>query len=390
MRLSFHGPRRRALGAPLFTRFIFLLAALGCGSLLDGHAPSITMNRRWFTPFSGQNGWPGLPAVDSGVVVVGVIGGMAAFDVQTGALRWRSQVWSGGEMSFAGNISAKNGVACIADYFGVGCVETATGHLRWSASAEHPTQDGQSAVDGTALYYGTAEHTVVARALSNGDVLWKTDVDPDNTFGSRVFGVTLRGDTVLAATVRWLNFGGGILVGDLIALDRATGREEWRYTAASRSGFQGAPVLAGNLAIVNDVYSHGLIAIDLTSRQVVWRTDVHEDGYITAETPPVVIGDTLFSGSTDTQVHALNVRTGAYRWRIGTRAGSIGSTAVCGRLVLVVPVSGGPLNAVDRVRLIADRPTVLQGDELTGRIAVSGNTAFATGTRGVYALTCPD
>jgi hypothetical protein len=103
-----------------------------------------------------------------------------------------------------------------------------------------------------------------------------------------------------------------------------------------------------------------------------------------------LVGDTLFSGSTDTQVYAVNVHTGAYRWRVGTRAGSIGSTAVCGRLVLVVPFSGGPLNAVDRVRLIADRPTVLQGDELTGRIAVSGNTAFATGTRGVYALTCPD
>ena len=245
-------------------------------------------------------------------------------------------------------------------------------------------------MDGTALYYGTANHTVVARALTDGRVLWSTDVDPGNTFGSRVFGVSLRGGTVLAASVRWLTSTGGTLVGDLIALDRTTGRERWRYTAASRSGFQGAPVLTDNLAIVNDVESHGLVAIDLTTRQLSWRTSVREDGYITAERPPVLVGDTLFSGSTDTQVYAVNVRTGAYRWRVGTRAGSIGSTAVCGRLVLVVPFSGGPLSAVERERLIADRPSVLQGDELTGRIAVSGTTAFATGGRGVYALACPD
>lgn len=348
------------------------------------------MNRLWFTPFSGQNGWPGFPAVDSGAVLVGVIGGIAAFDARTGEPRWRAQVWSGGQMSFAGNVAARDGLACIADYFGVGCVEIATGQLRWSAAADQATQDGQSAMDGRALYYGTAEHTVVARSLTNGEVLWTSDIDPGNTFGSRVFGVSLRGDTVLAATVRWLNFTGGIIVGDLIALDRRTGRELWRYTAPSKSGFQGAPVLADNLAIVNDVYSHGLVAIDLTTREVSWRTDVHEDGYITAEAPPVLVGDTLFTGSTDTQVYALNVHTGAYRWRVITRAGSIGSTAVCGRLVLVVPFSGGPLSAVDRVRLVADRPTVLQGDELTGRITVVGNTAYATGARGVYALVCPE
>ena len=370
--------------------FLFLLAALSCGSLLDGHAPTISMKRLWFTPFSGQNGWPGLPAVDSGAVLVGVIGGIAAFDTGTGAPRWRAQVWSGGEMSFSGNIVARDGLACIADYFGVGCVDIVSGQVRWSSPSDRATQDGESAMDGAALYYGTADHTVVARALTSGEVLWRTDVDPGNQFGSRVFGVTLRGDTAFAATVRWLNNGGGSLVGDLIALDRVTGREIWRFTAPSRSGFQGAPVLAGNLAIVNDVNSHGLVAIDLTTHQVAWRTDEREDGYITAEKPPVLVGDTLFSGSTDTQVYAVNVRTGAYRWRVGTRAGSIGSTAVCGRLVLVVPFSGGPLSAVDRVRLISDRPTVLQGDELTGRIAVSGTTAYATGARGVYALSCPE
>src|SRR3954469_8500384 len=262
MRLHLVGSTRSSVGPLSPASLVLILLALSCGSLLDGHAPGISMNRLWFTPYSDQNGWPGLPAVDSGVVLVGVIGGIAAFDATTGASRWRAQVWSGGEMSFAGNIVARDGLACIADFFGVGCVDIVSGQVRWSSPSDRATQDGESAMDGAALYYGTADHTVVARALTSGEVLWTTDVDPGNQFGSRVFGVTLRGDTVFAATVRWLNNGGGSLVGDLIALDRVTGRELWRFTAPSRSGFQGAPVLAGNLAIVNDVNSHALVAID--------------------------------------------------------------------------------------------------------------------------------
>lgn len=245
-------------------------------------------------------------------------------------------------------------------------------------------------MDATSLYYGTANHSVVARDLATGQARWTTDVDSGTTLLSRVFGVALTGDTVFATTARWLNPSGQAIVGDLIALDRTTGRELWRYTGPSPSAFQGAPVLAGHLAILNDVQGAGLVAIDLTTRQPVWRTAVRSDGYITAETPPVLVGDTLFTGSRDTQVYAVDVGTGTILWHVGTQAGSIGNTAVCGRFALVVPFSGGPLSAVDRVSKRSTRPAVLQGDELSGGIAVSGTTAYAMGSRGLYALGCSE
>ncbi|MFL5614060.1 MAG: PQQ-binding-like beta-propeller repeat protein [Gemmatimonadaceae bacterium] len=367
-----------------------LLAVLtACNSIVDGNAASMSVKRLWFTPFSSPGAWPGLPAIDGGLVLVAGVGGMAAYDAATGQPRWQAQIWTGGQASFAGNIVTLGGLACIADYFGVGCAELATGHVRWTAATDQPTQDGEAAIDANALYYGTAKHAVVARDLATGEILWTTDVNPGTAFLNPVFGVRLRGDTLFATTVRWQDRTGGTIVGDLVALARSDGRELWRYTAPSRSGFQGAPLLVDNLAILNDVYSHGLVAVDLTTHTVRWRTDVREDGYITAERPPILLGDTLYAGSTDTQVYAVDVHTGAYRWRVGTRAGSIGSTAVCGRLVLVVPFSGGPLNTVDRVRLVSDRPNVLDGDDLAGRIAVVGTTAYAAGTRGLYALSCP-
>jgi outer membrane protein assembly factor BamB len=365
------------------------MGVLSCGSIVDGHSTGATLKRLWFAPFAAPSAFPGLPAVASGVVVVGSVGGMSAFDAANGGARWNATLWSGNKASFAGNVVARNGVVCLADYFGIGCADIATGHVRWSTEEDHPTQRGESAIDDAALYYGTADHRVIARELVGGRALWSTDIAPGAQFMSRVFGVSLRGDTLYVATVRWLTLDGGTIVGDLIALDRANGNELWRYTAPSPSGFQGAPLLVGSVAILNDTYSHSLVALEMTSREVAWRTPVRADGYITAETPPVLVGDTLFSGSTDTQVYALDVRTGAYRWRVTTRAGSIGSTAVCGRLVLVLPVAGGALTVVDRAGQVADRPNVLDGDEITSRIAVSGNTAFAAGIRGLHALSCP-
>src|SRR5436305_14880770 len=105
-----------------------LLAALtACNSIFEGNAPSSAVKLHWFTPFSSPGGWPGLPAVDAGLVVVAGIGGMAAYDAATGQPRWQAQIWNGGQASFAGNIVTGGGLACLADYFGVGCAELGTG-----------------------------------------------------------------------------------------------------------------------------------------------------------------------------------------------------------------------------------------------------------------------
>jgi outer membrane protein assembly factor BamB len=245
------------------------------------------------------------------MVLVGITGGIAAFDARTGNSRWKAAIWGGDTASFAGNIVTNNGLACIADYSGVGCVDMATGRVRWTRHEDHPTQDARSAIDATSLYYGAANHTVVARDLATGERRWATHVDSDTTLLTRVAGVVVRGDTVFATTARRLDHGG---VGDLIALSRRTGQELWRYTGPSPSAFQGAPVLAGNLAILDDDGS--LVAIDLTSRQEVWRTAVRSDGFITAETPPVLGGDTLFTGSRDTRLYAVDVSTRAIRWHV--------------------------------------------------------------------------
>lgn len=364
---------------------------LGCNGLLDGGARSAEPSRLWFTPLPWPYGWPGTPAVIDGSVVIGVIGGMAAFDAVSGQPRWTARIWTTGEATFAGNVAARSGRACIADLFGVGCVSVSSGQVLWAVPPDSATQDAESAIDDTALYYGTRIHTVVARNLSDGTVRWVADLAPGAQFDDRITGVAARGDTIYATTVHWLDKQGFGKVGDLVALDRANGRELWRYSPQSRaSGFLGAPVLAGDLAIVSDVYNAVLRAVRVSSGAEVWQTEARPGSFVTAQRQPFLVGDTLFAGSMDTQVFALDVRTGSYRWRVSAQAGSIGDIAPCGRFLLVVPIAGGPLTVINRQGLRVSRPAVMADDnDLRSGIGVLGSRAYVASTSGLYALNCP-
>ena len=81
----------------------------------------------------------------------------------------------------------------------------------------------------TARRYGTMPGQVVAIDGESGAILWDVEVDGD-PFG----GATVVNDLVLTATFQ----------GAILALDRATGREVWRYAAPG--GVNGWPAVAGD------------------------------------------------------------------------------------------------------------------------------------------------
>ena len=255
----------------------------------------------------------------------------------------------------------------------------------------------ETLIDDDSWYVGDRAHRVQAFDPATGAVRWTTDVTPEARFDvATVFGIERSGDTLYAATVRWLTEQGGSVAGDLVALDRRTGAVLFRFTSSpqydavnTRGGFQGAPLVHGNLVIVNDVYWHALIAIDRFSGKEVWRTAVEPGGYITSETRPVIVGDTIFAASTDTQVHAVDTRTGHLIWRAVVRPGSLGTLAVCGALLLSREYGAGPMFVTSRAThesYVARG--LLEGDLVFSRIATTGNIAVFTTGRGVYAYRC--
>ncbi|MDQ3516760.1 MAG: PQQ-binding-like beta-propeller repeat protein, partial [Gemmatimonadota bacterium] len=289
-----------------------------------------------------------MPAADAELVFVGTRGGLTALDRRTGTRKWRATLWDPNSKAWTDVVLA-NGRVCIADYHGAGCADARTGQVLWSRRVDPRGTTGESALDDFAWYVATDSSTVYALDPATGDQIWATNAAPEARYLIRTFGTAVAGDTVYAAMVRWLTEQGGSVVGDLVAMDRKTGRVLFRYTSpGTRGGFQGKPVIAGRLAILNDVYAHALVAVDRFTGQEVWRTEKNESGYITSERPPVLVGDTLFAASTDTQIYAVDVRTGNRIWRAFANHGSLGSLSVCGSILLATDFGAGYVTAMDR------------------------------------------
>lgn len=350
------------------------------------------IRRMWFAPASFVDQWGNLPALGADVVVVATRGGMIAFDRRSGAQRWVAPLFAGESASNAGDVVSTAGVVCVTDLFGgSGCADIQTGKVLWRTPSDS-AWSRQNAIDSSTLYYGTHEHRVLARNVNDGTIRWSFDTAPNTAYKTMISGVALHGDRLYVSTQRWLNENGSLSTGELIALDRETGTEVWRYTAAGQhSEFFTAPVFSGDIGIVSDVARHSLRGIDVTKGTQVWEALATEAGYVTAEQPAAIANDTVFVASTDTQIHAFDATTGSLLFRVQAHSGSLENTAVCGRLVLVVPWTTGPLVAMDRKTLNVFRPAVMiADDELFSRIAVDGNTAYAVGMKGVYAFRCAE
>jgi outer membrane protein assembly factor BamB len=348
------------------------------------------MKRLWSVTFAGdqESLWARIPVVAHGVVIVGFRNGLAAFDTATGRQVWRASLWSSANRSY-GFIAERDGRACMEDWPAVGCVDAQTGKVLWSQPLAKSSATTETTLDDAAWYVGTDDHMVYALDPASGARKWATDVNPGARYSSRVFGLTLSGDTLYATTVRDPKATALPKVGDLVALDRATGRILFTYsTSGSNGGFQGAAIISGPLAIMNDTWTPGLVAVDRFTQREVWRTPIGESGYINSETRPVLVGDTLFAASSDTQVYSVNATTGAIQWKaVGVRHGSLGSIAVCKSLLLTVEFGGGYIIAVDRASHASQIVPEIPRD-IRSRVGVAGDVAYAASTNGVAAYRC--
>lgn len=377
------------------------LVASGCGLITNGSDSDRTApTKLWFSPITdyGRSGWVGLPAFGDDIVLVAKRGGIRALVLSSGERRWDASLWASGYAANSDAIAVNGRRACMVDAWATGCVDISTGTVQWSREFAAADWRAKTGIDDFTWYVGSsakgvANHRVYAFDPVTGSERWVADMAPAGQFKDTptgVLGTVVSGDTVYATTVRWLTEQGGSMAGDMVALDRHTGRIHWSYTSPPpKGGFQGAALIHGRLAIVNDAYSHALVAIDRFTGKEVWRTEKNESGYINSENEPVLVGDTLFAASTDTQVYAVDARTGERIWRAFANRGSLGSLAVCGSQLLVTEFGGGTVVAMDRS---THMPRVLSGlepgDYVTSQIGVKDGVAIFTSQQGVYAYRC--
>ena len=324
----------------------------------------------------------GTPAVDNGLVFVEDGNTVLALDAMTGTKRWARPVRIA-PIPAASALLARDGIVYVSEVDSVLAMRESDGSTIWNF---HP--DSQAVVypsmDDQALYTGQRGIPFVyALGLTDGHLLWKVNIGAGWTFPGFVNGTAVSGDTVYVAGRKFLAQNGYITKGVIVALDRRDGHEFWRYeTAGEHGGLEEAPVVAGNLIVASDLRGNAVFAYDRFALREVWRVKNVDNGPLT---PPVVVGNDVYSGSADTYLYAIDLQSGNIKWRQGL-GGSISGTGYCGGQVFV------------QAAMVQRRDPQLGGAytgalssgtyPFTSSFAAAGNIIYVAGEDGVYAIKC--
>ncbi len=335
-----------------------------------------------------EAGWIGFPAASDGLFLVQTGAAVRAFDARTGRTVWRTQLRQGRPIG-AENISVAGGRAFVAGADSVYALMAATGKRLWAFQPDAQAALCLIAADAEAVYVGTRSHRVYALAANSGEVLWWTDVGPAWEFLGIVNGVTASGDTIYVNALQYLNQGGSLRAGHVIALDRDTGAELWRFTGPDdHNDATHAPLVAGRLLLVSSVHATEhepgrFYALDRFSGREAWRVNTAGLGPSEA---PALRGNTAYVGAGDTYVYAADLPSGALRWSQRTD-GSVAAVALC-RSTLVI--NNSELRVLDpETGRVLQRLLGGEGQDFpTSAFAVSGNRAFVVGFRGAYGIEC--
>ena len=124
-------------------------------------------------------------------------------------------------------------------------------------------------------------------------------------------------------------------LGHLYALERSSGKVRWKHLFP---GGVGAQILRRGDTAFAVAASGEVVAVDLESGRIVWRTSPQEAGDSLLD--PVLDGDRLFMGWRPGSVEALDASTGRRIWRtdVGERLNT--SVAVVGSSVVVGSLAG--------------------------------------------------
>jgi outer membrane protein assembly factor BamB len=255
--------------------------------------------RRW--RFRAGQACATTPTVVDGVVYVGCNdGAVYALDAASGQRKWKFEtkaaVWSSPTVSQGVVFFGSNDRNLYA-------VDAATGQLKWQL----PTQGGIVAsprVENGVVYVGSRDNRLYAVDAASGQVKWR---------------FTITGDILTTVAIQSRDGHGvdghgvvyfGANDAQAYALDAATGAIKWK---TNLGGFaQGSPVVSDGVIYIGA--SNSLHALDAATGSVKWK--------VSAQTipAPMVQGDVVYAALGDENVYALDAKNGRLRWRFPTES----------------------------------------------------------------------
>lgn len=280
----------------------------------------------------------------------GDTGGVVALDLATGAIKWRTPT----------TIQVRGGVAVVGDVVVVPRIDgvilgldAATGTERWSYTLRAGTAPEAAATfasvtaDGPDVLIGHQRAFAVLDA-ADGHPRWRNDPVPEGENSQSLAAVAV-GDGIVVGTFNRA-FGG------VLAWDRATGAPLWQLESDDTVAINATPVIADHTVFIVNAADQ-VTALDLATGAVRWRAPLDPTGFpwgnATIATPAyargILIVPTLYR-----DVVALDAATGAELWRHaalpspirtthyrgGGQAGYEASPVIASDLVWIADTSG--------------------------------------------------
>jgi outer membrane protein assembly factor BamB len=303
------------------------------------------------------------PARAGGLLYFGSSDGILhALDEASGAERWRFQ--AGGGITSSPAVAAGKVLFTARDRK-LWALDARTGRAAWSLpfAADLGKLNywdyymSSPSVAGDVAYVGSGDGHLYAVSVANGRVAWRTDA------GARIRSTpAVSGELVVFGTMD----------GHVVALDRRTGRERWRFATDGVghpfeeknndiTSVPASPAIADGTVLIGG--RDGMVyALDLATGALRWK-HTHDGGSWILAT--AAQGGRAYTGSGSAFVVELaDLATGAQKWRFKTSSAVFGALSIAGDVLLFQDMNG-ILYAVDK----------LKGEELW-RFSVPGR-AFA-------------
>lgn len=239
-------------------------------------------------------------------------GYVSAFDIASGARRWRFDTRpenERGEGGGAGVIVDGDTVFVTTGLSEMLALSAADGSVKWRERLSAPMRGAASFANGR-LFVTTLDSQLLALSAEDGKVLWRYRAQAIQTVPLGLPPPAISGETVVA----------GFPSGEILAFRANDGRVIWSDSLAAAGGasladvasVRAAPVIFGNSVMAIGMGGVGL-SIDLRSGRRIWEREFG------GTEMPWAAGDWVF-GTTDAgEVAALQRDTGQARWAVSLR-----------------------------------------------------------------------
>lgn len=250
------------------------------------------------------------------VVISGRDGRVVALDPATGRRVWQTE--PSAEIAFpwgheSGDVYHSSPVIAAGAVFvgrGDGSVvrlALGSGHLEWRFMTGAPVRSSPAYGDGT-VYVGSADGRVYAIDARTGRARWQFETEGAK-LNSADFGFdrrTVQSSPALDQTTVYIGARDGILY----AIDRATGRERWRFDHHI-SWVNSSPAIDSGVVYAGSSDAWFVQAVDAATAAERWRA---KTGSVVWSSPAIA-GSTIYATEANGTVYAFDRATGAERWR---------------------------------------------------------------------------